>query len=81
MAGQALNAMVAALRWFELYLPKRLVHRLIAQGQDDLARAYERDVTVMFTDLSGFTRMASQLSPSETASFLNTHFALVGAWC
>jgi adenylate cyclase len=79
MAGQALNAMVAALRWFELYLPKRLVHRLIAQGQDDLARAYERDVTVMFTDLSGFTRMASQLSPSETASFLNTHFALVGA--
>ena len=66
-AGQALNAMVAALRWFELYLPKRLVHRLIAQGQDDLARAYERDVTVMFTDLSGFTRMASRLSPSETA--------------
>jgi adenylate cyclase len=78
-AGQALNAMVAALRWFELYLPKRLVHRLIAQGQDDLARAYERDVTVMFTDLSGFTRMASRLSPSETASFLNTHFALIGA--
>ncbi len=78
-AGQALNAMVAALRWFELYLPKRLVHRLIAQGQDDLARAYERDVTVMFTDLSGFTRMASRLSPSETATFLNKHFALVGA--
>jgi class 3 adenylate cyclase len=79
MAGQALNAMVAALRWFELYLPKRLVHRLIAQGQDDLATAYERDVTVMFTDLSGFTQMASRLSPSETANFLNTHFALVGA--
>jgi class 3 adenylate cyclase len=78
-AGQALNAMVAALRWFELYLPKRLVHRLIAQGHDDLARAYERDVTVMFTDLSGFTRMASRLSPAETASFLNKHFALVGA--
>jgi adenylate cyclase len=78
-AGQALNAMVAALRWFELYLPKRLVHRLIAQGQDDLARAYERDVTVMFTDLSGFTRMASLLSPAETANFLNKHFALVGA--
>ncbi|MBM6582963.1 hypothetical protein ILT44_22415 [Microvirga sp. BT689] len=78
-AGQALNAMVAALRWFELYLPKRLVHRLIAHGQDDLAKAYERDVTVMFTDLSGFTRMASRLSPSETAQFLNSHFALVGA--
>jgi HAMP domain-containing protein len=29
-AGQALNGMVAALRWFELYLPRRLVHALIS---------------------------------------------------
>lgn len=78
-AGQALNAMVAALRWFELYLPKRLVHRLLAQGENDLALAYERDVTVMFTDVCGFTRTAARLSPLETAEFLNTHFALVGS--
>jgi adenylate cyclase len=77
-AAQALNAMVAALRWFELYLPKRLVQRLLEQGEGDLARAYERDVTVMFTDVSGFTRTASRLSPAETAEFLNAHFALVG---
>lgn len=78
-AGQALNAMVAALRWFELYLPKRLVHGLLAHGHDDLAKAYERDVTVMFTDVCGFTRTAARLSPSETAEFLNAHFALVGS--
>lgn len=77
--GQALNAMVAALRWFELYLPKRLVHRLLAQGENDLAQAYERDVTVMFTDVCGFTRTSSNLTPSETAEFLNAHFALVGS--
>ncbi len=33
-AGQALNSVVGALRWFELYLPKRLVHRLLAQGEN-----------------------------------------------
>jgi adenylate cyclase len=78
-AGQALNGMIAALRWFELYLPKRLVHHLIAQGHGQIAPAYERDVTVMFTDLEGFTETASRLSPAKTAEFLNEHFALVGA--
>jgi class 3 adenylate cyclase len=77
VAGQALNRMVAALRWFELYLPKRLVHRLLAQG-DDAGKAYEREVTVMFTDIVGFSRLAARLSPSDTAAFLNDHFALLG---
>ena len=78
-AGEALNAMVGALRWFELYLPKRLVHRLLVQGENELARAYERDVTVMFTDVCGFTRTSARLSPVGTADFLNAHFALVGS--
>ena len=77
-AGLSLNAMVAALRWFELYLPKRLVHRLIAHDPDDVAKAEEREVTVMFTDVSGFTRMASRWTPLEAAAFLNRHFALLG---
>ena len=77
VAGQALNRMVAALRWFELYLPKRLVHRLLAQG-DDAGKAYEREVTVMFTDIVGFSRLAARLTPSDTAAFLNGHFALLG---
>jgi class 3 adenylate cyclase len=33
----------------------------------------------MFTDLRGFTRTASRLSPAQTASYLNDHFALLGA--
>ena len=78
-AGQALSAMLAALRWFELYLPKRLVHRLVRHGDGDVSQAFERHVTVMFTDLRGFTRTASRLSPAQTASYLNDHFALLGA--
>jgi adenylate cyclase len=77
IAAEALNSMVAALRWFELYLPKRLVHRLLAQG-DDAGKAYEREVTVMFTDIAGFSRLAARLSPTDAAAFLNGHFALLG---
>ena len=78
-AGQALNSVVSALRWFELYLPKRLVHRLLAHGEGGVAAAHEREVTVMFTDVRGFSRLASRLSPLEAADFLNEHFGLIGA--
>ncbi|CAA9327465.1 MAG: Adenylate cyclase [uncultured Microvirga sp.] len=77
-AGQALNSVIGALRWFELYLPKRLVHRLLAQGENGMA-ARERDVTVMFTDIRGFSRLASRLEPKQAAAFLNDHFGLLGA--
>lgn len=78
-AGQALNSVLSALRWFELYLPKRLVHRPLAQGEDGMAAAREREVTVMFTDIRGFSRLASRLPSIDAAAFLNHHFGLLGA--
>ncbi len=76
-AAQALNSMVAALRWFERYLPKRLVHQLLAKGDGGSQQAVERDVTVMFTDIRGFSRLSSQMPAADTAAFLNDHLALL----
>src|SRR3546814_7946261 len=36
-------------------------------------------VTVMFTDIVGFTAASQRLTPRDTADFLNHHFALVAA--
>ncbi len=36
-----------------------------------------RQVTVLFADLSGFTRLSSELGPEETHALLNRYFALV----
>lgn len=78
-AGQALNSMIAALRWFELYLPRRVVHLLLARGGDHPVAAHELEVTVLFTDVCGFSRLAADLTPAATADFLNAHFGLLGA--
>ena len=74
----AYNSLVASLHWFETYVPKQLVRRLMAQGE--MATALEeREVTVLFTDIADFTSLAERLSGSDTAAFLNHHFEILAA--
>jgi adenylate cyclase len=76
-AATAFNAMVAGLSWFERYLPRRLVERLMHMGEGHVAQSTSRDVTVMFTDIVEFTRRSSTMTAEQTASFLNEHFSVV----
>lgn len=74
----AFNSMLAGLKWFETYVPKTLVSRLIRFGDASMIQSQERILTVMFTDIVGFTAESENLPAAETASFLNEHFALIG---
>lgn len=76
-ASQAFNAMVSALRAFSLYVPRVLVDRLIARGDVDSLSSQARNITVLMTDIVGFTGRAEQLGAVETAEFLNHHLSLV----
>ncbi len=78
-ATAAFNAMVAGLRWFEAYVPKSLVLRLIRGGADATLVSEERAVTVMFTDIVGFSTLAEPRSAAEIAALLNRHFELISA--
>ena len=76
--ARAFNAMLRGLRWFEIYVPKKLVGRLI--GDDAaLPASVEREVTVMFTDIAGFTGLSEGSPAPMIAEFLNRHFALLTA--
>jgi len=74
-AAAAFNAMVSGLRWFATYVHRPLVLRLMRQGSPALP-SETRVVTVLFTDLVGFTAMAEHLPAPEVAAFLSEHFAL-----
>jgi adenylate cyclase len=78
VAATAFNAMVAGLRCFELYVPKALVHRLLADADRHLNKATEGEVTVMFTDIEHFSSLVEHMSPAAIGAFLNQHFALLG---
>lgn len=75
----AFNSMLRGLRWFEIYVPRTLVQRLLRQVEADDLQSVEREVTVMFTDIAGFTRQSEGEPASHVAEFLNRHFAMVAA--
>ena len=77
-ASHAFNSMVVGLKWFETYVPKNLVHKLVQQGEDAISKSMVREATVMFTDVVGFTSQSESMTAEETADFLNDHFARLG---
>ena len=78
-AAAAFNAMIGGLQWFMTYVPRSLVLRLIREGQERAIPSEERQITVMFTDIAGFTSLAEDMPAAEVAELLNAHFAVVGA--
>ncbi len=73
----AFNAMLRGLRWFEVYVPRTLVERLLHLGAAGSLDSVEREITVMFTDIASFTAFSEGRPAAEVAAFLNRHFALV----
>jgi adenylate cyclase len=77
--ARSFNTMLQGLRWFEIYVPKKLVRRLISGSDARLPDSVEREVTVIFSDIVGFTSLSEGASALKLAEFLNHHFALVAA--
>ncbi|MFS8180800.1 adenylate/guanylate cyclase domain-containing protein [Pseudovibrio denitrificans] len=73
----AMNASTSGLQAMSRYIPKSLYAKLMALGIDRAAKAKEAELTILFTDIEGFTSISEHRSAGEVASLLNNHFKLL----
>lgn len=59
---------------FGKYLAPDVVKELLKDEQSDQLTGRHCDITVLFSDLRGFTSLAEKLGPAQTGSLLNAYF-------
>jgi len=75
--ASAFNAMLIGLRAFSTYIPRSLVAKLVRTGEIGVAEPREAIVTVMFTDIAGFTTLSEYMDAAAAAKVLNHHFEIL----
>ncbi len=75
--SNAFNSMTGALRWFQAYVPRSLVHQLMREGDLASLASDRRNVTVMFSDIAGYSTISEGKSAAEVAALLNRHFGIL----
>lgn len=62
-------------RAFSLYVSDEVVDHVIAHPERLVLGGERREVTMLFTDLAGFTTLTEQLGAEQVTSILNMHFS------
>jgi len=60
---------------FGYYMAPALLERLVESREMPALGGEERDITVLFSDLAGFTALSERTGPQETVSLLNDYFS------
>lgn len=60
---------------FEAYFPPKVVDRIVRNPGLVTASGQKKELSILFSDIVGFTNRCEGLSPDEIRSFLNQHFA------
>lgn len=58
---------------FSRYVPEKVVHELLDNPEAIKLGGEEREATVLFSDIAGFTTLSEQMSPSGLVSLLNEY--------
>lgn len=77
--AQALDDSARGLRAFRQFVPVQLVRQLMAQGLPLGANGQLRRVTIMFTDIAGFTGLAEGMPAPVLVAQLTDYFNLTAA--
>jgi len=58
---------------FGYYLPASIIDRMVAEGHHPTLGGEVRQLTVLFSDIKGFTEIAEGLSPTDLVKLLNAY--------
>jgi adenylate cyclase len=77
--SRAIDTLELALRNFMRYVPAALVRRIVGRTFSSDPGGKRQPVTVLFTDVAGFTTMAEGLDPEQVMSKTSRYFSEVGS--
>ncbi|MFN8633566.1 MAG: adenylate/guanylate cyclase domain-containing protein [Chloroflexota bacterium] len=79
VVGTSVDRMKAGLRSFARYVPTEVVGDLLAHGEDARLGVQYRRMTIHFSDVEGFSRIAEQLPPDELIAQLSEYLRAMTA--
>ncbi len=71
--GQATAVMKQGLRSFSRYVPHQLVRQVLGSGRDAALGAENRELTVLFSDIEGFTSVVESTPPDALLAALGEY--------
>ncbi len=72
-------AMKGTLSSFTKYIPSALVRQMIQQGREPKLGGARQEITLMFTDIAGFTTLADGMSPEALMQQTSDYFTALGS--
>ncbi len=76
--SEAIERMRGGLEVFGRYVSKNLVHQIMRSPETAGVGGTRRDITVMFTDIEGFSRLSETMEPELLTDRLSRYFDALG---
>jgi adenylate cyclase len=72
--AQSFDRMKSGIRMFSTYVPKELVRQIMQNESHDELNGVRRPVTILFSDIKGFTSISESLAPEDVFNRLSQYF-------
>ena len=73
--SRAVSGMKTSLKSFGAYVPGEIVRSIVASGESVKIGGNDRELSILFSDIEGFTKKTENLSPEILMSDLSDYFA------
>jgi len=75
--GRSVSTMRTVVRTFATFVPKRLVQQLLATGDGLRLGGSRRTVTILFSDIAGFTQITEKADPEQVMLRTSRYLAVL----